>query len=64
MIVVHLAVELGAVIERVDPLDRTLLVRTDDDESLVFQLNRATGHFTVNGDLAGARLRFVSESDW
>lgn len=49
---------MPAVIERVDDGGRSIAVRSDDGEGLAFTLNRATGHFVEDGQLAGARLRF------
>jgi hypothetical protein len=56
----HLGVVQRGVVASIDPDARSLQVATDDEQLQTFTLNRATARFTLRGDLAGPRLRFVA----
>ncbi|MDQ6776842.1 MAG: hypothetical protein M3071_11660 [Actinomycetota bacterium] len=58
VIVVFLAVRVGGVVTAMDLPARRVRVATDDGQSLVFELSRATGTFLVDGKQSGARLLF------
>lgn len=59
--VIHLGTMLDGVIERVEQDGRRLVVRTEEEETLEFVLDRATGGFTLTGGQTRARLRFGDE---
>jgi hypothetical protein len=56
--VVFLAVRVAGVVVGVDADARRVEVATEDGQSLVFVLSRATGTFLANGQQSGARLLF------
>ncbi|MDQ6834628.1 MAG: hypothetical protein M3016_00390 [Actinomycetota bacterium] len=58
VLVKFLATSVRGTVKRVGDEGRRLEVATEDGESLVFALNRATATFTTEGQLTGARLVF------
>jgi hypothetical protein len=56
--VVFLAARVGGVVTGVEVDARRLEVDTEDGQSLVFSLSRATGTFLLGGKQSGARLLF------
>jgi hypothetical protein len=53
-----LARRLRGTVEEVRDGGRTLMVLTEDGETMEFALSRATGYFTRDGVQSGARLMF------
>ena len=45
-------------VDSIEPDGRRLSVTTEDGETLLFVLNRATATFTADGEQTGARLAF------
>ena len=56
--VVFLAARIEGVVTAVDVDARRVLVATEDDPALAFELSRATGTFLADGQQSGARLLF------
>ena len=59
--VAFLARRVGGTIEEIDAHGRALLVVTDDDELIRFELSQATGSFVQEGPTGGAKLAFDDE---
>jgi hypothetical protein len=59
--VAFLARRVGGTIEEIDADGRALLVVTDDDELIRFELSQATGSFVQEGPTGGAKLAFDDE---
>ena len=58
VIVAFLAARIEGVVTGVDVDARRVAVATEDGQSLVFVLSRATGTFLADGQQSGARLLF------
>ena len=56
--VAFLAVRLGGVVTGVEEDARRVHVATEDGQTVVFGLSRATGTFLADGQQSGARLLF------
>jgi phage gp45-like len=59
VVVNFLGSTVSATVRSVSEDGRRLEVMTEDGETLVFALNRATATFTAEGHQTGARLTFI-----
>jgi hypothetical protein len=61
--VVFLAARIAGVVTRVEDEAKRVLVLTEEGDTVVFALSRATGTFLVDGRQSGARLLFETDHD-
>ncbi len=61
--VAYLGARVPGVVRKVEDDGRTLVVLTEDGQTLTFALSRATGWFTVRGQQSAERLLFEDDPE-